>query len=63
VDVEHLDAGELFEHGPRGEAGSQRLELGAQGDVKAVGEKRDEDVCLDAMLKLMMNRSELQIMP
>jgi hypothetical protein len=30
VDVEHLDGGKLVEHGPRGEAGGQRLELGAQ---------------------------------
>ena len=42
VDVEHLDGGELVEHGPRGEPGRQRLELGAQRDVKAIGQEGDE---------------------
>ena len=51
VDVEHLDGGELVEHGPRREAGGQRLELGAQRDVKAIGQEGNEDVCFDPMLK------------
>ena len=38
VDVEHLDGGELVEHGSRREAGGQRLKLGAQRDVKAIGQ-------------------------
>jgi len=33
VDVEHLDASKLVEHGPRRETGRQRPELGAQRDV------------------------------
>jgi hypothetical protein len=61
VDVEHLDGGELVEDGPRREAGGQRLELGAQRDVKAVGQEGDEDVGFDAVLKLMVDRAELQV--
>jgi hypothetical protein len=60
-DVEHLDGGEFVEHGPRREAGGQRLELGAQRDVQAVGEEGDEDVRFDAVLKLVIDRAELQI--
>jgi hypothetical protein len=42
VDIEHLDAGELVEHGTRGETRCQRLELCLQGDVQAIGHERDE---------------------
>ena len=42
--VEHLDGGELVEHGPRGEAGRQRLEPCAQRDVQTVGQEGDERV-------------------
>ena len=59
--VEHLHGGELVEHGPWSEAGCQRLELGVQRDVKAVGQEGDEDVRLDAVLKLVVDRAEFQI--
>jgi hypothetical protein len=45
VNIKHLDSGELIEDRP---------ELGAQGDMKAVGHERDEDVSLDALLILRM---------
>ena len=61
VDVEHPDGGELVEHGPWSEAGCQRLELAVQRDVKAVGQEGDEDVRLDAVLKLVVDRAEFQI--
>src|SRR4029077_5290453 len=61
VDIEHLDGGELVEHGPRGEAGGQRLQPGAQCDMQAIGQEGDEDVRLDAVLKLVVDRAELQI--
>src|SRR5215471_18755351 len=50
VDVEHLDGGKLVEHGPRGEPGGQRFELGVQRDVKAIGHKGNEDVRFYTML-------------
>jgi hypothetical protein len=43
------------------EAGRQLLELRAQRDVKAIGQERDEDVRFDAVLKLVVDRAELQI--
>ena len=41
--------------------GAQRFELGAQRDVKAIGQEGDEDVRFDAVLKLVIDRAELQI--
>lgn len=41
--------------------GGQRLEPGAQRDVQAVGDDGDEAVRFDAVLKLMVDRLELQI--
>ena len=54
--VEHLDGGKLVEHRPRGEAGSQRPEPGAQRDVQTIGEKGHEDVRLNALLQLVIDR-------
>ena len=42
MNIEHLDAGELIEHGARGETRRQRFELRSQGDVQAVGHEGDE---------------------
>src|SRR5204863_9319782 len=61
VNVEHLDGGELVEHRPRGETGSQRPEPGAQRDVQAISQERDEDVGLDALDELVIDRPQLQV--
>src|SRR6516165_2872993 len=61
VNVEHLDRGELVEHNPRREAGGKRLEPGSQGDVQAIGEKRDEDMRFDALFQPMVDRTQLEI--
>ena len=55
--VEHLHGGHLVEHSPGSESGCQRLEPRAQGYVQAVGEEGDEDVGLDALLELVVDRS------
>ncbi len=55
VDVEHLDGGKLVEHRPRGEAGRQRPEPGAQRDVQTIGEEGHEDVRLNALLQLVID--------
>ena len=39
----------------------QRLKPCAQRDVQTIGKEGDEDVRFDAMLELVMNRAELQI--
>jgi len=59
--VEHLHGGELVKHGPGGETGGERLESCAQRDVQTVGQEGDEDVRLDALLELVVDRAQLQI--
>src|SRR5271170_122796 len=61
MDVEHLDRCKLVEHSSRREAGRQRLEPCTQRDVQAVGQEGDEDMRLDAVLELMMDRAQVQI--
>ena len=38
-----------------------RAQVLRQGDVQTVGEERDEDVGLDAVLELVVDRSDRQI--
>ena len=57
MDVEHLDGGELVEHGPGREARRQRLEASAQRDVQSIGQEGDEDMRLDAVFVLVVDRA------
>ena len=41
--------------------GASGLSRGAQRDVQAIGQEGDEDVRLDALLELMVDRAQLQI--
>jgi hypothetical protein len=50
-----LDGSQLVEHGPGGQSGRQRLEPGPQSYLKAISEKRDEDVSFNALLELMVD--------
>jgi hypothetical protein len=52
---------QLVEHGSRSEAASERFEPGTQRDVEAVGEERDEDVRLDALLEVMVDRTQAEV--
>jgi len=61
VDVEHLDGGESVEHGAGREAGGQGPEPGAKRDVQAISQEGDEDVSLDALLQLVVDRPQLQV--
>jgi hypothetical protein len=61
MNIEHLDAGELVEHGSRCEPRRQWLESCPQGDVQARGHEGDKDVRVDAALELMVNRAQLEI--
>jgi hypothetical protein len=56
VDIEHLDSSEFVEDGSRSEAACQRPQPRPQGDVQAIGQDRDEDVCLDATDQVMVDR-------
>ena len=57
VDIEHLDGGQLVQHGPGGQSGCQGLKPGPQSYMKAISEEGDEDVSFDASLELMVNRA------
>ena len=59
--IEHLDGGELLEHGARRESRRQWLEPRAQRDVQAIGHEGDKDVGLDAAFELVVDRAQLQI--
>ena len=61
ADIEHLDVGELVEHGARREAAGERHEPGAQRHVQAIGHEGDEDVRLDAALQLMIDGAQPEI--
>ena len=59
--VQHLDGGELFEHGARRQARRQITQAPPQGDVQTVSQERDENMGLDAMLQLVMDGAQGQI--
>ena len=61
MNIEHLDAGELVEYGSRCEPGGQWLESCPQGDVQAIGHEGDKDVRFDAVLELVVDRTQLKI--
>ena len=61
LDVDHLDCGEFFEHGPRRQSRRQRLQPLLQRDHQRIGEERHEDMGLDAVLELMMDGTDRQI--
>jgi len=42
VGIDHLDGGELVEHGSRGESWSVGPQAGTEGDMKAIGQERDD---------------------
>lgn len=61
MDVEHLHGRQLVEHGAGREAAGERFEAGTQRDVKAVGDERDEDVGLDALFEVMVDRAQAEV--
>ena len=59
--VEHLDGGKLIEHRTRSQPTRHRLKPRAQRDVQAIGHEGDKDVRFDALLELVVNRPQLEI--
>src|SRR5271166_1357964 len=55
MNIDHLHRAELLKDGTRSLSGRQVSQAPAQSDMKTVGHKGDEDVCLNAMGKLMKN--------
>ena len=58
--VEHLDGGKLIEHGTSSQPTCQRLKPRPQRDMQAIGDKGNKDVRFDAILKLMINRTQFE---
>jgi hypothetical protein len=59
--VQHLNGGEFFQHGSRGQARSVRLQAVLQGHREAVGQKGNQDVRIYPMFELMVDRAKAQI--
>gem|GEM_PF-5369035 len=53
--VDHLDSGKFLKHGPWCESWSKRTQPALEGHLKAIGDERDEDVCLDASVFVVVN--------
>lgn len=61
VHVEHLDGGKFLQHGAGREPGRQVAQAPPQGHVQAIGQERNEDVGLDAVLELVVDGAQGQI--
>ena len=59
--VQHLHGGKLIEHRARGQPSGHRPQPPLERNVEAVGHKGDKDMRFDAVLKLVVNRPQLQI--
>ena len=57
ADNDHLDRSEFFQHGQRCQTGSISRQAILQRHLQTVSQKRDEDMCVDAMLLLMVDRT------
>ena len=61
VRVDHLHSGELLQHTARRQPGRQRMQAPRKSDVQAIGQEGDEDVRLDAGLKLVKDRPDREV--
>ena len=59
--IHHLDSGHLFQHGSRSQARCQSSQALPQRDIQTISQERYEDMCLNARVLLVMNRSDSQI--
>src|SRR5208283_5703506 len=61
MNVDHLNGGEFLEHAARGQARREPFQAAAEGDVQTISEEGDEDVRLDALLFLMVDRADGEV--
>jgi len=61
VDVDHLHGLELFEDRPGGKARRQSAQALLEGDLQAIGDEGDKDMGLDAVVELVVDRSDGEI--
>ena len=59
--VEHLHRGEFVEYAARAQAARVRAQLLGQCDMQAVGEEGDEDVRVDPVFELVMDRAHREV--
>ncbi len=60
--IDHLQAGELLQHGPGCQSRRQGAQAMFQGDLQAVGDKRNEDVGIDTIIALMVDRADGKVL-
>src|SRR5438046_10598626 len=63
VHVYHLHRCKLLQHAARRQSRRQRMQAPRESDVQAIGQEGNEDVCLDAGLKLVKDRPDREIAP
>ena len=61
IHVDHLHGAEFLQHRPRGQPRRQGTQALLEGDKQAIGDERDEDVGLDAMIELVVDGPDRQI--
>jgi hypothetical protein len=59
--IDHLDGGEVLQRRAGRESGRQGAQPGLERNLKAIGQEGDEDMRLDAILALMVDRANAQI--
>src|SRR4051812_241244 len=59
--VQHLNGGKLLEHGARCQARSQYSQTSSQVYVQAISQERHKEVRLDAILSLVKNGAQAQV--
>jgi hypothetical protein len=55
--VDHLEGGEFLQGGPRGQSRGQGPQAGLEGDLETLGEKGDEEMGVDTLVELVVDRA------
>jgi hypothetical protein len=61
MDVDHLDAGELFQPTARGQSWREGVEPARQGDLQGISEEGDEDMGFDSAFVVMEDRADREV--
>ena len=59
--IDHRDGGEVFDGRPWRQSGCQWSQACLEGDLQAIDEEGDKDVCLDALIALVIDGAVTQI--
>ncbi|WP_297365497.1 hypothetical protein [Acidiferrobacter sp.] len=61
MDIKHLRGRKGIEHAPRGQAARVRFQLLRQRGMQTIAQEGDEDMRLDALRVLVVDRADRQI--